>query len=281
MAFGSNNSFSTGTGAKGKNLNPGKHKCRVTHISINEVKWPKDNAPRLMMSLHLETEKPSDDFVGFMIDQKDPSKGNYAGQVGYVKSSSWGYQDNKLKDKAGKFIAKEMLAAQFLHWLCINANGSNWVNDNLGKHASFEEFIKAFNKDMPMKDDYLNYVVGGTKEMKDNGYYKYTNLSLPLVDKADKALGMRNYTNDKNVGNLVEFNPTVHVYDKTGGAAEVSNFDGKKETSVPIDEAIPAPVFKESADNDIDFTPPTSEEDVFNVEEGTAEENIDDIFDVK
>lgn len=279
MSFGSNNSFSTSTGSKGKNLNPGRHKCRVTHISTAEVKWPKDETPRLMLSLHLETEKPSEDFVGFMIDQKNPSKGNYEGQVAYVKSTSWGYQDNKVKDKQGKFIAKEMLAAQFLHWLCINANGSDWVNQNLGVHKSFEDFISAFNKDQPIKDAYLNYCIGGTKEMKDNGYYKYTQLALVMVSKEDRAIGLKNYATDEKIGNLVEFNPDVHIYDKTGGAA-LDKFEGNEGTKTenkPIEEE-KTPSFNKSAE-DVDFTPPAKEDDPFEVDEKQAKEV--DPFDVE
>jgi hypothetical protein len=261
MSFGSNSTFSSG-GAKGKNLNPGQHRCRVTHISVGEVQWPKDNTPRLMLSLHLETEKPSEDFVGFMIDQKDPSKGNYEGQVAYVKSTSWGYQDNKVKGKDGKYIAKEMLAAQFLHWLCINANESNWVNDNLGVHKTFEDFVKAFNKDNPIKDAYLNFTIGGTKEMKDNGYYKFTQLALVMVPKEDKALGLKNYTNDANINNLVPYNAETHIYDKTGGAT-VNNFSGEKTKNKPIEEEQES-VFKE--ESDIDFSATGGGNDPFAVD---------------
>ena len=264
MAFGSNESFKTNSGVKSKSLNPGKHRCKVSHISAVEVKWPKDKTPRLMLSLHLISEKPDEDFIGFTIDQNDLSKGCYDGQVAYVKTNSWGYQDNNIKDKQGKYIPKEMLAAQFLHWLCINANGSNWVNDNLGVHKTFADFIAAFNKENPIKDAYLNYCIGGTKEMKDNGYYKYTNLSLVNVSKEDKGLGLRNYTTDANVANLIPFNAELHIYDKTGGA-ELANFDGESNNTPIEEEKAEEPTFVES-DSDVDFTPVNDDDDPFAVD---------------
>lgn len=275
MAFGSNSSFNTNTAPKGKNLNPGKQKCRVTHVTCMEVQWKTDKTPRLMLSLHLESEKPSDDFVGFMIDPENASKGNYEGQVGYVKSSSWGYQDNNIKNKAGEYIAKEMLAAQFLHWLCVTANGSNWVNDNLGVHKTFDDFIAAFNKENPIKDVYLNYCIGAIKEMKDNGYYKYTNMSLVTISKEDRALGLRNYTNDENISNLITYNPDVHIYDKTNGQS-VSNFNGNSTESKPIEEKEEETPNFNDADDDIDFTPVNSEtDDPFEVSETTTSDEED------
>jgi len=241
MAFGSKETVeNVGKRGIGKNLEPGARKCKVLKVVVRKANYGKDRGDILYLDLNLESTPPSSDFVGFFIDKDNKELGTHTGQIGRVSTSSFGYDDNR-KDKAGKFISKEDSIAQFLHLLCLEANGSMWVHENMGVHDTFEAFIEAFNKDLPIKDVFLNFVIGGSRSTDEKGFFKYF-LSLATLSKGSRAAGLRNFCNDKNLDKLCPFDYKEFVYIKDGGgSSEVSSFGN--EAAEPIAEVDDAPDF--------------------------------------
>ena len=260
MAFGSKETVEN-VGKKGtpKKIQPGTHKCRVLAIDIHKANYGKnaytgiDRGDIIYLNLHLETVSPGKDFQGFQIDKDDKAKGFYTGQIGKVSTSSFGFDDLRKNKKTNTLIAKEDSVAQYLHALCLEANGSLWVENNMGVHPTFEAFIEAFNKDLPIKDVYLNFVIGGKRYTDDKGFFQH-NLSLASLDKNAAMAGLKNYTNDKNVDNLYPFDYKELVYIKAGeedeGTEEVSKFGN--EPATPIVEVEDGPDFTQVADDPFD-----------------------------
>lgn len=240
MGFGSNLSGKLGKkGGVSKTIKPGNVKARVYGISTSEATFK--GVDKLFLHLHLETEPIGPDFQGFLIDKDDESKGRFVGQIGNVKSSGFGYDDNR-KDKDGNIITKEDSVIMFLDSLC-NEAGSTWVKDVIEgrKFNSMEEFIKGFNKELPIKDVYLNWCIGGTQDTDENGYPKYW-LNLPKFEK-----GFRLFATDENKSTLLPYEKEEHLYVKEQ-PKNVNNFSGGDD-----DEEVAQVNFSET-DDEFDVT---------------------------
>lgn len=266
-----------------KNLEPGVHKCKVLGIEAYEKQYQNDKEPRLILRLKLEGERPNAEFEGFYIDKDNPKLGRHDGPSSVVNADPFDFKDNKVEDKNnGGYIAKEILCARWLQRLCQELNGSNWVQENMGVHKTFNDFIAAFNKDNPVKDVYAYFVIGGTKYIKDNGYAAYKYLKIQYADKGDRSIGLKPYSTDAS--KLIAFNPSKHIWDQTGGAS-VTSFSGSATPAAPIAKE-EAPKFKE--ESDIDFNAPTgtsndeTADDVFAVEaDSNNDDDLDDVFNVE
>ncbi len=251
MAFGSKSlqqNLSKPKGGTQKKIRPGNYKCKVNRLTTSTQNWK--GVDKLFLHLHIETEPLGGDFQGFMIDKNNPKLGHHAGQIGDVKSSGFGYDDNR-KDKNGKQITKEDSVVMFLDSLCHEANGSTWVKDAImnGTYKTFDDFIAGFNKENPIKDAFLNFCIGGTQDVNDEGYPVYF-LNLPKFEK-----GFKLFANDDNKDSVLPYNKAEHLYVKNA-PAPVQQFSGNfnEETSAAsIAEPDDALDFDVTSDNEMPF----------------------------
>jgi hypothetical protein len=267
MAFGSKKLKENVSKPKGgiqKKIRPGNHTCKVNNISTKDVVWK--GVPKLLLNLHLETEPIGEDFEGFLIDKDNPKLGRHTGQIARIKSSGWGYDDQR-KDKDGNIITKEDSVVMFLDSLCHEANGSTWVKDAIvnDTYKTLEDFIAGFNKENPIKDVFLHFCLGGTQDVNDDGYPVYF-LQLPKHEK-----GFRLYANDNNKDSLLPYNASEHLYVKNS-PAPVQQFAGNDEeesstATSPIAEPEDAIDFKVETDSEVPFEMDAEVEDDFSVEE--------------
>lgn len=243
-----------------KRILPGNNRCKLNGIYTKEVEDKKKGGTRLQLWLTLEGEPMGGDFKGWAIDKEDESKGFSLGQIGNVKSNPFGY---KTETNAGVTYNREASIATFLHILCLEANGSRWIEEADGRYKTFEDFIKAFNEQNPIKDVFLDYCIGGSKSINAEGYADYW-LNLPKTAKGERV-----FKNPTKNGQLVKFDEVLHIYDNTNK----SDVDGFGQTgSAPIASTQPPKNWDAEDTEDIDFTPvATTEEDPFAVDETTAD----------
>ena len=285
MAFGTKQATETvGKGGfKSKNFTPGQHRCKVNGIYVKEKEDKKYGGTKLELFLTLETEPVGGDFQGFLIDKDDESKGRFLGQIGNVRSNPYGY---KTETKDGKTYVRETSICTFLHILCLEANGSNWVEANDGRFETFEDFIAGFNKENPIKDVYMDFTIGGMLYSDDQGYPTYY-MNLVKTGKGERAF---KNPNKSSYGALVKFDEVLHVYD-TRDKEEVNGFGGNsaplpKKEELPAknweehDEDAEAGVTNEVEDDGLDFAQPgtVTDEDPFAIGDD-ADADIDP-FDV-
>jgi hypothetical protein len=217
-----------GGGFKGKRFNPGNHRCKVNGIYTKEVEDKKNGGTKLQLWITLETEPVGGDFKGWAIDKNDESKGYFLGQVGNVKSNPYGY---KSETKNGVTYVREQAVAMFLHILCLEANGSHWVEE--------------------VNDIYLDWCIGGQKSINDEGYAEYW-MNLPKVNKGERV-----FKNPSKVGNLVAFDEVLHIYIPEN-QKEIASFGTSEPIAKPETKAEPK---WDTEEDDIDFTPPTATSD--------------------
>ena len=263
MAFGSKSlqqNLSKPKGGIQKKIRPGNVKAKVFRISTSNQNWK--GVPKLFLHIHLETE-PIEGFEGFYIDKSNPKLGRHAGQIGDVKTSGFGYDDGR-KDKDGNTITKEDSVVMFLDSLCHEANGSTWVKDAImnGTYKTFEDFIAGFNKENPIKDVFLNYCIGGTQDVNDDGYPVYF-LNLPKFEK-----GFRLFANDNNADSVLPYNKAEHLYVKNA-PQQVNNFSGNSE-----EEEAPAAPIAEPEDA-LDFDVTSDDGMPFDMDEAQVEDDFD------
>ena len=251
---------------KGKKFNPGNHRCKVNGIYTKEVEDKKWGGTKLQLWLTLETEPVGGNFKGWAIDKDDESKGYFLGQVGNVKSNPFGY---KSETKDGVTYVREQAVAMFLHILCLEANGSRWVDEVNGKYKTFEEFIDAFNQDNPIKDVYLDWCIGGQKSINEEGYAEYW-MNLPKVKKGERV-----FKNPSKVGNPVTFDEVLHIYIPEN-QKEIASFGTSEPIAKP--EPKPEPKWDSEEEDGLDFTPPTATTD--NEDPFAVDNDDEDPFDV-
>jgi hypothetical protein len=250
-----------------KRIVPGNHRCKVNGIYTKEVEDKKKGGTRLQLWITLETEPLGGDFKGWPLDKDDESKGYALGQIGNVKSNPFGY---KTETNNGVTYNREASIATFLHILCLEANGSRWVEEVDGKYKTFEEFLTAFNEQNPIKDVFMDYCIGGSKSINAEGYVDYW-LNLPKTNKGERA-----FKNPTKPGNLVKFDEVLHIYDNTN-KSEVSGFGTTSSEPLPVQQEAPKKWdTEEEEEEDIDFTPPPiSQEDPFAVDDSESDDSAE------
>jgi hypothetical protein len=162
-----------------KNIEPGNVKARVNSIELDQPQFlEKDDA--FFLVLHLETEPPSDDFVGFHKVFGDDTSDTYTGQTGKVKASKWSFKDSTTPK--GVEIKRDAEIMKFLKNLCEGLDLVAWWNKVDNKYETIEDFVKAMNKELS-EDTWMNWCIGGRQYQKQNGY-KGWDLHLPKFSKA-------------------------------------------------------------------------------------------------
>ena len=191
-------------GGQPKIIEPGVHVLKINKVILFRPEFQAiQQEEGYFMALDVES-KPIDGFVGFQIDPDDESKGHYKGQIGQVKTSRYYYRDGQTK--SGVEISRDMELLKQIKNICIATNTLSWFEKADGKYETIEEFVDAFNKDMPFKDVYLKFCIAGKEFEKKNNYVGY-DLYLPKVTKGKLAFEPENTKASK----LIEFNEAEHV----------------------------------------------------------------------
>jgi len=162
-----------------KNIEPGNIKAKIFKVELDQPNFlVKDDAYFLV--LHLETEKPTPDFVGFNKVYGDLDSDTFEGQTGKVKASRWSFRDSTTK--TGVEISRDLEIMKFMKNLCEQLDCMKWWKKVDNKYETIEEFIAAFNSDAGFEDTWLNWCIGGRQYTKQNGY-KGWDLHLPKFSK--------------------------------------------------------------------------------------------------
>jgi hypothetical protein len=207
-------------GGISKSIQPGNHKCKIIDIEIEEFKF---KANSFHVKLYLETKPVEGTFEGFFINRADESKGRHKGQVGWVKHSEWAFADSVTTK--GVEVSRDQDVLKFLKTLCLSFGNKTWVSEQDEKHDTIEDFIKAFKKDAPFKDIYLNWCICGKEYQNKQGYINY-DLYLPRFVKNGVPFESEQSTPSK----LIKFKEEEHV--KKAKVTPVSEFgDAKDELS--------------------------------------------------
>jgi hypothetical protein len=186
-----------------KNIEPGNVKAKIFKVELDQPSFLVDQKG-YFLTLHLVTEKPNDDFVGFHTVFGDDSSPTYEGQSGKVKASRWSYRDTTTK--SGIEIKRDDEIMKFMKNLCEALDIIKWWDKVDNKYETIEDFIEAFNNDKPWDDVWLNWCIGGRQYTKQNGY-KGWDLHLPKFNKSGAPfIGLNAIKN-----NLLTFNAADHT----------------------------------------------------------------------
>jgi hypothetical protein len=158
-----------------KNIDPGNVKAKLFKIELDQPPFLLEDQGYFVV-LHLETEKPNEDFVGFHTVFGDDSSPTFEGQTGKVKASRWAYKNSKTKK--GVEIMRDDEIMKFMKNLCEATGCNSWWGKADNKYDSIEDFITAFNDDAPFIGKWTNWCIAGRQYTKQNGY-KGWDLHLP------------------------------------------------------------------------------------------------------
>lgn len=170
----------TGGNFTPKNIEPGNVKARIFKIELDQPPFLQDDKGYFLI-MHLETEKPNEDFVGFHTVFGDDSSPTFEGQTGKVKASKWAFKDAVTKTKVK--ISRDDELMKFFKNLCEALGAVDWWNSVDNKYETIEDFVDAMNEAAPFKDVWINWCIGGRQYTKQNGY-KGWDLHLPKFSSA-------------------------------------------------------------------------------------------------
>ena len=192
---------SEGQGGLAKTIAPGNHKLKINSIELKQYPFMvTDNAYYLL--LNVETE-PIEGFEGFMIDQDDPSKGNYAGQVGAVKTNRFYYKDGQTK--GGTKIERDQEILKMVKSLCEWLGTETWFKKADNKYSTIEELVEGFNSDAPFKDVFADICVAGKEYYRNNGYIGF-DLFIPKPAKGSAPIAV-----EKSAKPVITYSESEHL----------------------------------------------------------------------
>lgn len=212
------NVSTTGANGPAKTISPGNIRAKINGVTLEEFKF-KPGSYHVVMNL--EGEELGEGFEGFLIDKDNPELGRHKGQVGRVKTSEWAYADGETK--TGIQVSRDIEILKIVKNICMAVNAMKWYDAQDEKHPTIESFIDAFNADAPYKDKWLDMCIAGKEYMSKQGYTNY-DMYLPKFAK-----GMVPFVADGGEGNLIQFDPAVHI--KKTEAKPVESFGD--DTDVP------------------------------------------------
>jgi hypothetical protein len=229
------NDVTVGSGKAPKNFIPGNHSAKIIGMSFQEVTF-KDDVTKAWVILDLETKPLGGEFEGWFIDKDNESLGRRMGQTGRIKSDPFGYEDKSFK---GNDYSIHKSTIQFLKSMEIEITGKTAFMDSINdKFDTYEEMCEAFFTNVIPADFFMEWCIGGKKELGDDGYAKYW-MNLPKWTRGKKL-----YAHPDKANNLVTFHEQLHVYDTTGGAAKGGA------PAAATDTPTAAPTFSSDADAD-------------------------------
>ena len=209
---------STGDAGKGgpyKGIVPGNYKAKINKFMLWDEYWKPDNGLFLVMSM--ETTKPTPDFEGYPIDSNDPDGPKHEGLVGNVKYSTYPYK-TKYDTRKGKEVQRDIAILEDLFYLCVELDCVEWFKAAQGKYPTIEEWIEAFNNDMPYKDKYLEVCIAGEQYFDKEGKLK-TSLHFAKYEK-DGTKYINAYKALSSTKKIVQYNEAKHFKKKEATPVE-------------------------------------------------------------
>lgn len=203
--------------AKGmpKTIQPGNVVARILSIGLE----PGFNEGSYNIILNLETERPGDNFEGFLVDKDNPSGPRYKGQVGKVKlrrySFDWSFK--------GEPVDRNDAMLKSLKSLAIALGKKEQLDEVLTE--TIEQYVKEANKVLT-GNTYLNFCIAG-KEYTREGYLRYE-LFLPTAVFKNPKKGVHKtempYESipSSEESQLMVFDPIRHIIKKKN--TEVNSF---------------------------------------------------------
>jgi hypothetical protein len=174
---GSNNG---GGGYKG--IVPGNYKVKINKFELWQQPWnAHENA--LFLILKMETSKPSPDFEGYPIDENNPDGPKHEGLVGNIKFNTFAFKDG-YNTRTNTEIVRDKAILEAILSLCTELDCVQWFKDAHGKYDTIEEWVEAFNADMPYKDKFIEVCIAGEEYLAKDGKTK-RNLFFPKFEKVD------------------------------------------------------------------------------------------------
>ncbi len=232
MAFNLNDFNPTEGEYVSKVLTPGTHKCSIIDLKLEK---PPYDATQYNLIFVLEGPEQEEGFEGLQINRLDPSKGNYKGQIGYVKSSQYAYKDWVYKEKP---ISRDSSIQSFLGTFLKQVGLLEQVQAMNISADTIEEFVEEIKVIICKPELVFNFTISGQKYYKE-GYDK-PNYSLFFPKKIE---GKYAFSSDENLDKLQVFDEAVHITerktsDNTDSAVLTEGF-----TAAPVEDSL----FRENA----------------------------------
>jgi len=197
-----------------KIFRPSNIKAKVNSIFVQQQK---SNPDALFLIMNLEGEDLGPEFEGFYYNSEKPELGRAKGQVARVKFSQYSYKD--MVTKSGYPVSRDRQILRDIVSLA-EALGVRTEIDNI-ESESIEDFVAAASKFLN-NGVFLNWCIGGSAYLKDDGNKDYT-LYLP---KYDKSVSTVNFAPLEKADAVTKFAYEKHVQDDTKKADEpVSGWD--------------------------------------------------------
>ena len=250
------NNVKTGGGNLPKSFNPGNHVAKINGIFIRQPEYLKKKGEKgYEIIMDLETKPVGGEFEGWLIDEKDESKGRFLGQTGRVKTRKWPYKDGSWTGN-GRTVTFNMVddILEVIQTL-ENELGTDFLVRTSGQFDTIEEIVEGFNKDGCYKDKYLKWCIGGEGELKDNGHYKYY-MFLPKIKRTEGQL----FAAEDKAENVVVFDEALHV-EKEEAPAQVESFGNNS------DGGGANALYEETSEEEDPFAVDADMEDPFDVQE--------------
>lgn len=201
-----------------KGIVPGNYKAKINKFMLWDEHWRADNGLFLVMSM--ETTKPNPEFEGYPINAEDPDGPKHEGLVGNVKYSTYAYK-TRFDSRKGMELERDKAILEDLMRLCIVLDCIDWFKAAQGKYDTIEEWVEAFNNDMPYKDKYLDLCIAGEQYFNKEGKLK-TGLYFAKYEK-DGTKYINAYKSLTNPKKIVQYDEAKHF--KKVEAPVVDNFD--------------------------------------------------------
>ena len=227
-----------------KILLPGTHKCQILDLKLEPAPYDKNV---FNLSFFLQGEEQGEDFEGLQIDRNNPGRGNYKGQVGYVKSGQFPFKDWVYK---GKNITKEDSIQTFLGGFLKQIGELEKFQAKGSSYDSLNDLVNAVKTHICKPDFFVHFTIGAQKYYKDGSEYASYSLFLPK-----RAEGKYAYATTAENPTFMAFNETLHVQEKKPAAgstdATVSEFAAAPADDIFGNLAPAEEVFTSASDLDL------------------------------
>lgn len=222
-------------------LAPGNHLVKLNSIIIHPETDIIKFGEKLILTL--ESQPLPEPFKGLQIDKNDPSKGNYNGQLGFVKYSKWGFR-NQTFNNVEIFRDDEFMRA--MQNICKELNLMEWFESKDGIFNTVDELISTFNLEAPFKDIYFTVCLAGRAYLSKDGKHTNHELSFP---REDRTLGKAFSLNPEKVQKFFHY---IHIEAaKTATNNTNTENTSSKLVDLPFEENKPAtPTYQTSQELD-------------------------------
>lgn len=220
-------SYNTGSSNKGpyKGIVPGNYEVKINKVELWEEYWKPNDG--LFLVFKMETRKPSPDFEGYPIDSENPDGPKHEGLVGNVQFSTYAYTTKYVPYK-GKTVERDIAMLEDLFRMCVELDCVDWFKEAQGKYPTIQEWVEAFNKDMPYKDKYLKVCIRGDQYINKEGKLR-TTLSFAKYEKVnDKYINAFASVNSKK--DIILYSEEKHF--KKAKTEETSNFQPNNDEEI-------------------------------------------------